>query len=67
MTERETEGQRVADEAAEPDVPLLVEFWQFLGSNKKWWLIPLLLSLALIGLLVALGGSAIGPFIYPLF
>lgn len=43
------------------------EFWGFLGHNKKWWLLPILLILLLLGLLVLLGGSAIAPFLYPLF
>jgi len=47
--------------------PLLVEFWFFLKHNKKWWLLPILIVLLLLGLLVLLGGTAIAPFIYPLF
>jgi len=47
--------------------PLLVEFWFFLKHNKKWWLLPILIVLLLLGLLILLGGTAIAPFIYPLF
>ncbi len=46
---------------------LLVEFWFFLKHNKKWWLLPILIMLLLFGLLILLGGTAIAPFIYPLF
>ncbi len=46
---------------------LLAEFWGFLKHNKKWWLLPILIVLLLLGLLVLLGGTAIAPFIYPLF
>jgi hypothetical protein len=46
---------------------LIAEFWFFLKHNKKWWLLPILLILLLLGLLVVLGGSAIAPFLYPLF
>ena len=46
---------------------LLAEFWIFLKHNKKWWLLPILIVLLLMGLLVLLGGTAIAPFIYPLF
>lgn len=46
---------------------LLTEFWIFLKHNKKWWLLPILIVLLLMGLLVLLGGTAIAPFIYPLF
>ena len=48
-------------------IPLLVEFWFFLKHNKKWWLLPILIILLLLGLLILLGGTAIAPFIYPLF
>jgi hypothetical protein len=51
----------------EPTLPLYQEFVLFLKENKKWWLIPIFLVLALMGLLVALSGSAVAPFIYPLF
>jgi hypothetical protein len=46
---------------------LLLEFWYFLKYNKKWWLLPILIVLLLLSLLVLLGGTAIAPFIYPLF
>ena len=46
---------------------LPAEFWYFLKHNKKWWLIPLLVTLLLLGLIVLLGGTSIAPFIYPLF
>jgi hypothetical protein len=47
---------------------LLREFLTFLITEKKWWLIPLaLLLLGLVGLLVLVEGSALAPFIYPLF
>jgi len=46
---------------------LLAEFWFFLMHNKKWWLLPILIILLLLCLLVFLGGTAIAPFIYPLF
>ena len=46
---------------------ILAEFWFFLKHNKKWWLAPILIVLLLLGLLGLLGGTAIAPFIYPLF
>ena len=46
---------------------LVAEYWQFLKENKKWWLIPILLSIALLGGLVVLGGTGAAPFIYTLF
>ena len=47
---------------------VLVEFWQFLRTNKKFWLIPIVLVLVLLGtLLILVQGSAVAPFIYTLF
>jgi len=43
------------------------EFLSFLAHNKKWWLLPILIVLLLFGALLILGGTAAGPFIYPLF
>ena len=46
---------------------LASEFWQFLTENKKWWLAPILVVLALFGILMLLGSTAAAPFIYTLF
>ena len=56
-------------EKAGEDQPLTLvqEFIQFIVENKKWWLIPILLSFALIGLLVVLSSTGASPFIYTLF
>ena len=45
-----------------------VDLWGFLKERKKFWLLPMLLVVVLIGgLIVFVGGSAIAPFIYTLF
>jgi hypothetical protein len=54
-------------QAAEADTGLLAELWDFLIHNKKWWLLPIFIVLALVGGLVLLSGSVVAPFIYPLF
>ena len=47
---------------------VLSELWLFLRARKKYWLIPLVVSLFVLGLLlVAAKGSAVAPFIYTLF
>jgi hypothetical protein len=46
---------------------LIAEFWQFLRHNKKWWLLPMIGVLLLIGVLILLAGTAAAPFIYTLF
>jgi hypothetical protein len=46
----------------------LIEFWRFLKVRKKYWLAPILLTLALFGSLIILSqGSALGPLIYTIF
>lgn len=47
---------------------VLKEFWQFLGAQRKYWLIPIVVVLVLFGLLLIFAqGSAVAPFIYTLF
>ena len=47
---------------------ILKEFWGFLKTRKKWWLLPIAVMLVLLGLLIILTeGSALAPFIYTLF
>lgn len=47
---------------------ILMEFWEFMKYNKKWWLLPIVLFLLVVGGLLVLGqSSAIAPFIYALF
>jgi hypothetical protein len=60
-------GSEFADQAAAPRPGLLMELWEFLRHNKKWWLTPIILVLLLIGALILLAGTAAAPFIYPLF
>lgn len=56
------------DELADSAEPSIVaEFWEFLSHNKKWWLIPIMLVLALFGVVAALASSSVAPFIYALF
>ena len=47
---------------------LLADVWGFLNERKKFWLLPLIVTLVLLGGLVVLTqGSALAPFIYTLF
>lgn len=61
----EERGSSFADLQDEQHLSLAAEFWQFLRYNKKWWLTPILLTLAVLGLLVALTATGAAPFIYP--
>lgn len=46
---------------------LVGELFAFLAENKKWWLLPIVSALLLLGILIVLGGTAAAPFIYTLF
>ncbi|MHC4596361.1 MAG: DUF5989 family protein [Planctomycetota bacterium] len=44
------------------------EFWDYLKVRKKWWLLPIIIFLILLGALIILTeGSALAPLIYTLF
>lgn len=47
---------------------LLSDLWGFMRERKKYWLLPIIILMVLLGGLIVLGqGSAIAPFIYTLF
>jgi len=45
---------------------LLVEFWHFMRARKRWWLLPIILALVLLGVFIVLV-EALGPFMYAIF
>jgi hypothetical protein len=46
---------------------LLPELWLFVRSSGKWWLVPVLLALLLLGGLAVFSGTVYAPLIYTLF
>jgi DNA-directed RNA polymerase subunit RPC12/RpoP len=63
-------GKKDFQQQAEQAAPGLVsEFIDFVLHNKKWWMIPIVVSLLILGLLVFLmsGAGGVAPFIYTLF
>jgi len=47
---------------------LVREFWEFMKVRKKWWLLPIIVVMVLLGsLLFFAQGSALAPFIYTIF
>ena len=49
-------------------ISFIKEFIDFLKERKKYWLLPILIVLALFGIIIVLSqGSAIAPFIYTIF
>jgi len=70
-TDKPGSGRKRAEEfaaQAEQQSPGLVrEYVDFLKHNKKWWLLPIVFALLLVGVLIIFGGTAAAPFIYTLF
>lgn len=47
---------------------LLKDLWAFMRVRKKFWLLPIVVVMLLLGVLLVLAqGSAVAPFIYTLF
>ncbi len=46
---------------------VMKEFWLFLRVRKKYWILPIVLCLLLLGMLIVFQGSALAPFIYTIF
>ncbi len=61
------EKDEFSERAAERRRGPVAEFLSFVLHNKKWWLTPIIVVLALVAVLVVLGGSGVAPFIYSLF
>ncbi len=46
----------------------IAELWRFMRVRKKFWLLPIILMMVILGgLLILAEGSAIAPFIYTIF
>jgi hypothetical protein len=44
------------------------ELWGFMRERKKWWLLPVIIVMLVVGtLLIFAQGSALAPFIYTIF
>jgi len=43
------------------------DFWYFLKTSRKWWMLPLLMVFLLLGIVLVLAKTAVAPFIYTLF
>ena len=61
---QKTDFEQLPDEQ---QMSIVREFVYFIVHNKKWWMIPIVFVLLVLGLLVALGSTGAAPFIYTLF
>jgi len=60
--------QREFEQEAEARSPgVVAEFLHFLRHSRKWWMLPILLLLVLLGLIVILAQTPAAPWIYSLF
>lgn len=59
------EFERYAE--TEGEQSYFADYWYLIRKNKKYWLLPLIVFLVLLGVLTLLGGTAAAPFIYTLF
>ncbi len=64
---RREEARDFQNAAARRSGNLAGEIWCFLRDNRKWWLLPIIAILILVGGLIVLSGTALAPFIYTLF
>jgi hypothetical protein len=55
------------EKAEAKNTSLVSEIFGFLGKNKKWWLLPIMATFLVIGVLVLLSTTAAAPFIYTFF
>jgi len=47
---------------------LPVQLWRLMRVRKKYWLLPIIVAMFLLGgLLILIKGSAVAPFIYTIF
>jgi hypothetical protein len=67
MTDQPPPKPAFADIAHKTRPSLLRDIFGLLKANKKWWLLPIIAMLLLLGVLVLLSGTAVAPFIYTLF
>lgn len=71
MSEEENKAgkkpNRFAEVGEEKQAGMVSEFIGFIKENKKFWMVPILIILFLLGLLVLASGTSLAPFIYTLF
>ncbi len=49
-------------------ISFIKELWQFLKIRKKLWLAPIIIVMVLLGgILIAVEGTVVAPFVYTLF
>jgi hypothetical protein len=60
-----SEREPLLKEAQNPG--FFAEYWNFLRTSRKWWMLPLFILFLVLGVILVLGQTAVAPFIYTLF
>ncbi len=66
-TTGKSEGSEFEQAGRHGNSSLVVEVIAFLGSNKRWWMTPIVIVCGLLAILAILSSTAAAPFIYSLF
>ena len=61
------ENRSEFEEVEQEELSLVGEFIEFIRENKAWWMVPIVVTLGLLGILVVLTSTGAAPFIYTLF
>lgn len=68
LKSQESQAEKSFEELSREQQPgLIAEFLQFIVENKIWWMLPIIIVLAVVGLLAFLTTTGAAPFIYTLF
>ena len=75
MTQTADQSTKTPTFRRQPDSPVLTrsmsflrELWAYLRTRRKYWLLPILFAMVVLGALIVFAqGSVIAPFIYTLF
>ncbi len=59
------DNERLFKDASNPG--FFSDFWDFLKTSRKWWMLPLLALFLILGVIMVLAKTAVAPFIYTLF
>ena len=60
-------GKSQFEQRAGENVSLVREMLGFLDQSKKWWLLPILGTLLIVGVFVLLSTTVAAPFVYTFF
>ena len=63
----EGDSKHFSDLADQSSQSLAQEVWYLLVTHRRWILLPIVLAIVVLGVLVMLSGTGVGPFIYTLF